>query len=1305
MFGIETNDGIKSFITQYQSGGGLTSLLGDLQITNDSIKKYSAREAKNIKTSVAQQWSDNLKKTDTKIKDINSKQSAIFSPEYTIDVSQNDVLNNIELMQTTLKKFQQNILVGLYAKPFIIPINSKPIPEVLNKKEKLVQMTKLVNMLKSNFENHTIDISKQTLQTQIIEIGKLVVQMNKLDERIDFEIKVLTSRIQYMDVTDPTNKYHETLYHDPLNINSSPSDGKKYTIKYTSDTPSSYTEIFSNALLRRVANKTGLDDVHKDILTNLKKTTGADFFTKFPADNQLNALFNPVKSQMTSAAKELTGGGTVYDYIDEKITEFLKQKQDFEKKLVEYDKILNKFNTFYVNWIVHHIYLLTVTTRLFTNEDYVVYKYVNYGTIVYYINKLTGIVQRFKNRSQDLAVLYMQKYHYNTVYTLLYFLQNLRDRMRRDALLNSYVRYFGKSKGYDVKNKTLQDFSKVEQEAILKEMQKGVTATIGNLVNEKLDKISTFKADFISAQTSPKAISYLDIAENKIIDIFHQDTHTYIKANLTLFSHFIPILDTYIALSQSKVGTYARINDRLELMYRNDRLFDSHPDSKNTQELVIHDSVCAKWQDQKKLDPMYDEILDSTFGKLGKDYTLQFSEVLDSRTIQGNDTISKYMTLAKRLQDGVSTMILTYGYSGTGKTYTMFGKSGDSGTNSIQGILQCTVDTITNIESIYYRIFELYGMGVAFEYYWNQDNKDIYQRVYNYKLQTVNDHIEIDGNPEELKTLDSITNFVNLQANSSDFLEISMADIDNGVFKKFEAFMSDIDNKRKEAGRVRETPNNPESSRSILIHDFRIKFKDNDTKTTFVIIDLPGREELIDSYCTPTINFMKGIGVNMVNEDFYKYILTSTILEPLSMATIYPNIVIDAVNSSPEYNNIINKQLTIDITINYKPVGSAWPEFNKYASASTKHVSPTLITQTNVAFKDELLYVTSYEIVSVNDILNLTPKMSFKNITQPISIVNMTRDKSDFYLHVYLAISLLHRIIRTNNYDLLNEISKKICAESINDSIYERLNGKDPDDPVILNALRQSRELYFESYLYAIKEDKAIVKDAISKYSSPTSVTNDEIKLMKTRDSVLKLNPTIIDKLSLSYTYTKTPYEGIYINENIVGLMAYLLSTAVQETPIDINSIVGDEGNKQVPITKQDVDSLMLKKVKADVASMLRNSYRSTGSLTTHEIEYIPQNYDYKVVQNNIAKPISWNNVYVENAKLKDVFDKSVSTYKSDRIFKYTHIMLATLLKPYLQIKDYKIFYLMNNDPNKCAAQLKLFTKTAKILKNFYSNT
>ncbi len=268
----------------------------------------------------------------------------------------------------------------------------------------------------------------------------------------------------------------------------------------------------------------------------------------------------------------------------------------------------------------------------------------------------------------------------------------------------------------------------------------------------------------------------------------------------------------------------------------------------------------------------------------------KFTEVFDTQNFPNNSDMAAYMCLNSRLTGGNGVCLITYGYSGTGKSYTLFGKPG------LDGLLQGTLNKLDGLDKIYFRLFEIYGKGLPYKDYWTEevDNKQktkidkIYNYLYAYKLSynpssvdkiSVNKpNVKYGTTPEEYECAvelygDQIKEYINKiddlrkgkdstykatdrrePTNASkvdllEYLELS-GDIYQTVFQKFKNFTDKIEQMRINTQRVRETPNNKVSSRSILVYDFVLMINIDGKKTpvSFLIIDLPGREEIAPTF-------------------------------------------------------------------------------------------------------------------------------------------------------------------------------------------------------------------------------------------------------------------------------------------------------------------------------------------------------------------------------------------------------------------------------------------------------------------------
>ena len=167
--------------------------------------------------------------------------------------------------------------------------------------------------------------------------------------------------------------------------------------------------------------------------------------------------------------------------------------------------------------------------------------------------------------------------------------------------------------------------------------------------------------------------------------------------------------------------------------------------------------------------------------------------------------------IIRLLMNGISTLLFSYGLSGSGKTYTLFGNK-----DSI-GIVQ-------------YIILQLVENGYKI-------------KVNSIKEEYINEFVIDINNINNLKTLSG-----KIIKNNDEIDK----DINND--KDIDELLENINNKRKnvklsENKRIKSTPNNKESSRSHLYITFEVKKGSN--ISYFTIIDCAGREtpkEIFNTY-------------------------------------------------------------------------------------------------------------------------------------------------------------------------------------------------------------------------------------------------------------------------------------------------------------------------------------------------------------------------------------------------------------------------------------------------------------------------
>lgn len=292
-----------------------------------------------------------------------------------------------------------------------------------------------------------------------------------------------------------------------------------------------------------------------------------------------------------------------------------------------------------------------------------------------------------------------------------------------------------------------------------------------------------------------------------------------------------------------------------------------------------------------------------------------FSRIYNTKVFPDSDIISNYMSIAANIQARKGTVLMTYGYSGTGKSASLFGKPGNAETGEppANGILQATFDQFSAEKStIYMRVFEIYGLGTKNNFYWNPTanfenaaDKLCYPQFY----QCIIEHIIDTSDPTVLKSIGQIayTNKQDMLAYVLDFNyaasansftiknrhgiggeEVTLSEglsydtyfdntgqrninkdnsatfvtIKDEQYHNFVAFTKSIDARRKKGIKIKRvleqtikqikgTRNNPDSSRSILVYDFEIKLDKSDPDSPiipFLIYDLPGKEDMVRTY-------------------------------------------------------------------------------------------------------------------------------------------------------------------------------------------------------------------------------------------------------------------------------------------------------------------------------------------------------------------------------------------------------------------------------------------------------------------------
>jgi len=340
------------------------------------------------------------------------------------------------------------------------------------------------------------------------------------------------------------------------------------------------------------------------------------------------------------------------------------------------------------------------------------------------------------------------------------------------------------------------------------------------------------------------------------------------------FNSIRPMIDDYTSIYANKVSVHLYINDYgpsvngvvqdalTEGYDRDDKVFVNGTGNDSNSLKIKFDKISSDLNVIKRIKNENPGVARGS---------IPFSNVYHRQDFPEPSIVSNYMSLPGNLKNKKGVIMMTYGYSGTGKTRNLFGGDGQN------GILQSTLEDL-NGSNIYLRVFEIYGLGSQYDFYWNQavdpastllkqipsinlmvfhydlNGLNVQERVainnlshiYPYILTSQNPtssvQIKDDGTSQQVYTIinnSDITNFSELTKKIDEYRE-------NGVHFNFPGTAHD------HIKQIKPTINNPQSSRSILVYDFQIE--SNGSYTPFIIYDLPGKEDLFKSYVDRPIN-------------------------------------------------------------------------------------------------------------------------------------------------------------------------------------------------------------------------------------------------------------------------------------------------------------------------------------------------------------------------------------------------------------------------------------------------------------------
>jgi hypothetical protein len=1027
-------------------------------------------------------------------------------------------------------------------------------------------------------------------------------------------------------------------------------------------------------------------------------------------------------------------GGTMQD-LENTFGQYSIKINEYKNKYNEYTKLLNTYNLCLIKNVLHTLYLTTIMQNKLYVSNYVIYKFIGRGTIRFYKRIIDNIYEEIqKGNISNPIITELRKRYFVTIYVLKSFLSELSkilqstERIVIDGCDENMQQYF----------LLLNHFKDILDKYNLKFQNKiTIYGRINDIYKEKQDSNDFIKNKKVFISDRERKQIYRD-QDIQFIEQINTNLKTNIEAKKTS-------LLTAKMSDDKKYELREELDNKLEQLDRTkvkdiERI--QNPDEDDKIMWVRANESCKQMKCNTSCEH---QVLTS----------YKLSEIFDSTEFTNNADISKYMGLETRLGTGNSTCIITYGYSGTGKTYTLFGKS----QSKIQGLLQATLDNLNGLEELYFRTYEIYGRGFTYSDYWTKSEIDNY--VYTYKLKIEEMKLKVDK-VEELKQ-DKINDFINKVNASSNkkeegnYINIKGSDKISSVFANFSDLVDEIDIKRKdgdgsseESGkqpRIRETPNNKESSRSIIIYDFIIKLSGNPKEIYFVIIDLPGREEIAQTFVSGymdnehIINALESQYDRITetekkitqNKETYlselRLLLLSITINPIMMSIFATEEIKQfCKNNSEELNKFIEDNEIYDITYTKKQLkGSVG------GTSSDLKVGKYSTNQLGSLFKNRKI-----ESLSVNDMTTkYTNDVSY--ITTIYGSNMLANDNKQIYAILFMY--LIKKLCEQNRFDILNIMIEYIIKIKMN-NLLEKYIDNIKDIIILKKFIQNLQESNFKSL---------IMKDIIDK-----DITDlDELK--KTL------------KRKVKYDFYTTGYEGIYINENIMGIIKYLASNGLRDkngntyTDEDIrnklnikdqdisklnigrqlaisrilshsNNTVTNDNDPSNPDNCEDQQTstptqsasqtqslipwkqqLLERKQKQAHAKKIETLSRKTTAMEytdsvqqiTIECKDIPKQLFYvDTLPEDVPEKINTKEYKYNQDNLKNTFELVNNDYKSDKMFRFSNPIISNILGPYLgqnKIETFLLFYLFGNDDDdlrelKCKNQYLLLESTRSFI-------
>lgn len=1073
-------------------------------------------------------------------------------------------------------------------------ISKKNIPIIIKPplEDNSVEYHSLYEEMIDSLDNLNPDIDDPENLEEVINV--LSKKMNNLKEKkntledeceeVKKKYKELLGKSVYEDYFEEQKKIYETegkvLYReigtDTFDFGESNQDIVFYngTKKELENDTSKPIQSYKNSFIEEDHDQKGR--LLEELIESIKLEDNYPTLKSFYEDNVLKQSAAGFESFKVNYTGGFEIGKNMKDITDN-LASIRSYLLEFQKKNAECQKIKFDFNLLFIQNTFYHLYMINSIKKVILTDTQLLYSLLTVGNCQYYLNIINTILTRIEKKKMGINERYFQKYHF-----LL--LKNLK------SLFNFII---------------------------------------------LLSKKNNFK-DLTSGKNE-------DLASNtsqSVIDI--NNCRGVTRDLLASFNSFKDILDAYKNETLPSVSVFVRINDWEK---------DNSPDGYNNKKIAEREGseiIFSKNEDDGRILDIGFKNCGSIDNRLGLDKgsakndffsgdslvkkynpikQIKVADVLPSIDIPTNESLNKYMGISSKLSQGKDTMMITSGYSGTGKTFSLFGGGGHP------GLLQSTLSEIQGVETIYFRVFEIYALGIQYPFYW-ENKENIYQRLYTYDLKINKSKLDVER-VHELNNFTDIREYIGKVSkvkSGSDTSYTSYTEINYEQYKNFSNFIDIIDNYRQKTEtpsnqdssypqRIKKTSNNPASSRSILVYEFIMKTKSGNT--LLIMVDLPGLEDVEATYILDNKFSVSGDKGNLIGAA----LLANPLFAPLYKA---------------QYTKAIESFIN-EIKITESEIITGW-------------------------LKEESL--------------NLTygPKSGYKAVAEPISKyfketgeINFDEDKKSPARTAWRGTDLY-----TGPGQMQGDIQRKN-------------NG------------------YFYFILHLIKEGRI---DLIIKLMTKLVETEKDSNI---KDLYEENKEGTTDYESLEEKIMQS-YEGIAINENILGLIYLIVSQVTEERN---GKVLYKNASHQI---KSQIDIADLEH--SDKFRMKQGEYPAPNGKEKKYIEtyngtnYFKENAGEILVRQSrgVNKKTVWNEQNVDLDKLDDIelYSKSVKDYDHTKIFtvkqkeseqdpfitkdeiekrkkENNFPLIWYYLEPYFNsIKNIQLLLLLtNNDPQKkCFAQI-----------------